>query len=91
MSPPAPLREKVKKEITLSLSKRTIILKFLSFQALGALVTLTFCPQFGIGFIDGHGISHFFRMFGEWACAAFCGSLFLSSGTIFASFAMNQD
>lgn len=89
--PPVALREAVRKDITLSFHLRSIILRFLSFQLLGALISISFCPQFGIGFIDGHGITHHLRMVGDWACASFCGSLFLSSGMLTAFLGMKAE
>jgi hypothetical protein len=81
-TPPKSLSAITQKDIILSFQKQTILTKFLFFQILGALITLTFCPQFGVGFVEGHGITHFFKSIGDWACAAFCGSLFLSAGMI---------
>lgn len=80
--PPVDLNQVTKKDIQLSFQKKSILSKFLIFQLIGACFTLAICPQFGIGFSEGHGIAHYFRMVGDWACAAFCGSLFLSSGMI---------
>jgi hypothetical protein len=80
--PPVDLNISTKKDIQLSFHKKNILTKFLIFQIIGACFTLSICPQFGIGFVEGHGIAHHFRMIGDWACAAFCGSLFLSAGMI---------
>jgi hypothetical protein len=81
----------VKKDIQLSFRKKEILLKFLGYQILGALFSLSFCPQFGIGMNTGHNISHYFMQFGMWACAAFCGSLFLSSAAIVAFVGMKGE
>ncbi|MES2525666.1 MAG: hypothetical protein V4598_01210 [Bdellovibrionota bacterium] len=81
----------VKKDIQLSFRKKEIILKFIGFQILGALFSLSFCPQFGLGMNNGHNISHFFMQFGMWACAAFCGSLFLSTGAVVAFLGMKGE
>lgn len=90
-APPAPLKALTHKDILLCLNKKNIITKFIFFQLIGALITLTFCPQFGIGLPEGHGIAHYFRMLGDGACAAFCGSLFLMAGNLFAFFSMGSD
>lgn len=90
-SPPSAIRDAVKKDITLSFHKNSIIFKFLSFQLLGALFSMSFCPQFGLGLIEGHGVTHHLRMIGDWACASFCGSLFLSSGMLFAFMGMKAE
>jgi hypothetical protein len=81
----------VKKDIQLSFRKKEIILKFIGYQILGALFSLSFCPQFGIGMNTGHNISHYFMQFGMWACAAFCGSLFLSTGALVAILGMKGE
>ncbi len=80
--PPEKLILSTKKDILLSFHKKSILTKFILFQVIGACFSLSICPQFGIGFAEGHGIAHYFRMMGDWACAAFCGSLFLSAGMI---------
>lgn len=90
-SPPAQLRALTHKDILLSLKRNSILFRFLTFQLVGALITLIFCPQFGIGFAEGHGIAHYFRMLGDSACAAFCGSLFLLAGNLAAFLAMESD
>ena len=66
----------VKKDIQLSFRKKEIILKFIGF---------------GLGMNPGHNISHYFMQFGMWACAAFCGSLFLSTGVIVAFLGMKGE
>lgn len=90
-TPPANLKVLTHKDIVFSLNKKNIILKFLMFQLIGALITLSFCPQFGVGFTEGHGIAHYFRMLGDGACAAFCGSLFLFAGSLSAFLNMDSD
>lgn len=90
-TPPKWLQEVARKDITLSFRSRSIITKFLLFQLIGALFSMSVCPQFGLGLVDGHGISHHFRMIGDWACAAFCGSLFLSSGVAAAFIGMKGE
>lgn len=89
--PPEVFKNAVKKDIALGLKSREIIIKFLGLQLLGALFSMSVCPQFGLGLVDGHGISHIFRMIGDWACAAFCGSLFLSSGLLVAFIGMKGE
>lgn len=90
-APSHELKLVVQKDIQLSFRKNIIILKFIAFQVLGALFSLSFCPQFGLGLNPGHNISHYFMQFGMWACAAFCGSLFLSSGVLVAFLGMKGE
>lgn len=88
---PAYVKEATKKDIQLSFRAKSIIMRFVAFQILGALFSMSVCPQFGLGLVQGHGITHMFRMIGDWACAAFCGSLFLSSGLIVAFIGMKGE
>ncbi|MBY0518146.1 MAG: hypothetical protein K2P81_14655 [Bacteriovoracaceae bacterium] len=89
--PPADLIAVTRKDILFMFNKTSLLSKFILLQTLGALFTLSFCPQFGVGLPEGHGITHILRIYGDGACAAFCGSLFLLSGTALASFVMKQD
>jgi hypothetical protein len=90
-APPEVLSRFVRKDIQLSFYSKSIVLRFLSYQLLGALFSMSVCPQFGLGLVEGHGITHHFRMIGDWACAAFCGSLFLSSGMMVAFIGMKGE
>ncbi len=90
-APPESLNLTVKKDIELSFRRTEIILKFIGYQILGAFFSLSFCPQFGLGMDTGHNISHFFMQFGMWACASFCGALFLSSGAAVAFLGMKGE
>jgi hypothetical protein len=90
-APPALLDTSVRKDITLSFRGRSILMKFLFWQALGALFSMSVCPQFGLGLVEGHGIVHAIRHYGDWVCAAFCGGLFLTSGMLLAFLAMKGE
>ena len=90
-TPPAYLKYAAKKDIELSFRGKSIVMKFLAFQIIGALFSMSVCPQFGLGLVQGHGITHYFRIIGDWACAAFCGSLFLSAGLIVAFIGMKGE
>lgn len=90
-APPVDLKDLTQKDILFTMNKSSILLKFVSLQILGAALTLSFCPQFGAGLPEGHRITHTLRMYGDWACATFCGSLFLLAGSLLASIAMNSD
>ncbi len=90
-APPQGLCDRTQKDIKLTFRGHSIVIRFLSFQLIGALITLTFCPQFGLGFSEGHGIAHVFRMLGDSACAIFCGSLFLLAGNVTAFLFMDAD
>lgn len=89
---PGALSELTRRDIVLSFNGSSILWRFIGFQVLGAIISLSFCPQFGLSFfVEGHGITHGLRMIGDWACALFCGSLFLSMGLIIAMLFMKAD
>lgn len=91
-TPPTHLKELARKDILLSFHARALMIKFLSYQVLGAIISLSFCPQFGMSFfVEGHGITHHLRMIGDFACALFCGSLFLSVGSVIALLSMKGE
>lgn len=90
-SAPLHIKEAAKVDIRLSFRSKSIILRFLSFYLLGALFSMSVCPQFGLGLVQGHGITHAFRMIGDWACAAFCGTVFLSAGMLVAFIGMKGE
>jgi hypothetical protein len=91
-NPPAALKKMAQLETSLTLKGRVVLARFIAFQILGGLISLIICPQFGFSFfVEGHGITHVFRMMGDWACALFCGSLFLSMASIIAIFSMKKE
>ena len=89
--PPKALSLLAERDILLSFKAKSIIGRFLLFQLLGALFSMSVCPQFGMGLVDGHGITHVFRMISDVACAAFCGSLFFSAGAVMAFIGMKGE
>lgn len=78
----------VKNDIHFMFHKKMILSKFIVFQICGAALSLFFCPQFGLGAGESHGIVHHLKMMGDWACAAYCGSLFFTSGLVMSSLGM---
>ncbi len=87
-APPALVKAQAKADVLLSFRGTQIVFKFFLFELLGALFSMAVCPQFGLGLVEGHGLAHSFRAFGDGACAAFCASLFLSSGLVVAFIGM---
>lgn len=85
------LKALARKDILLSFKKRKIISRFVFFQLLGGLLSLTICPQFGLGLAEGHGISHYFRGWGDGACAVFCAFVFLTSGALISYIGMKGE
>lgn len=92
-TPSSHLRGKVISMIRdeIKIFKRMTFAKFIMFQSMAALITLLVCPQFGIGPLGGgHGISHVFVNYGQWACAAFCGVFFMGASSGLAYFFLNK-
>lgn len=64
-----------------------VLPRFFGVNIAVALLTLTICPQFGIGPVGGgHGIAAFFMEINMTACALFCGSFFIGFSTLIATF-----
>lgn len=92
-APPVALKETTRKDVSLSFQGRAILGRFIGYQVLGAIISLAFCPQFSLSFFnvaDSH-FTHELHHYGEWACALFCGSLFLTCGTMLAFFFMKGE
>lgn len=82
---PPHLTARVMEYAEVELAPRSTLIQFYLTMALGALVTLLFCPQFGIGPLGGgHGITHWVMSLGPWVCGAFCGAVFLGAGALAA-------
>lgn len=65
-------------------SKFQVWQKSLMLHIAALVVTLTVCPQFGLGPLGGgHGIMHIVMDYGELACAAFCAGFFFSTALAF--------
>lgn len=66
--------------------------KLASIHFLSAIVTLSFCPQFGIDpFQTQSSLPHLFMSYGMWACGLFCGVLFFSIGSALSTLLLSQD
>lgn len=65
--------------------KLTLIQGFIGF------ITMLFCPQFEFSLTNNYDLFHYFHMtFGHEVCMIICGSIFLGSGAIFASYLLNE-
>ncbi len=73
-------------------SLKTTSAKLFGLHAVAAVIVFIFCPQLGVGaMIGGHGLMHFFMQFGPVACAALCGSIFLSTSALFATVFLTRE
>jgi hypothetical protein len=71
--------------VTWVFAKTTLI------QLFGGVVSLLFCPQFGIGISEGQGLMPFLMKFGEGVCMLGCGALFGGFGLLAASFLLRPE
>lgn len=86
--------EKIKAN-TLALSrcefrKNEILTKGSIALALGLVLSLIVCPQFGFGVPNGHGISHVFWVISPGLCALFCGVFLYLCGVLTLGVALNR-
>lgn len=63
-----------------------VFFKLLMSQGFIAVITMLFCPQFGLSLTNKYELFHYFHhTFGESICMLICGSIFMGSGAVFAS------
>lgn len=66
--------------------------KLMGIHALVTVFTLSVCPQFGFRILgEGMGLMHVFSALGEWGCLVACGSFFVGSSILAASFLLSRD
>lgn len=59
--------------------------KLAGIQLITGIITLLFCPQFGLSFSQGPGLMSLLMSFGETVCMAGCGAVFLVESTLAAT------
>lgn len=68
-----------------------VFFKLTLIQGFIGLVTMLFCPQFNFSLTNNYDLFHYFHLnFGHSICMILCGSIFLGSGAIFASYVLTQ-
>jgi hypothetical protein len=69
---------------------KTLVRYFITLLV-GAMITLSVCPQFGVGPIGGgHGIVHVVMSYGPVVCASFCAVFLFSISTLLAMLVLNS-
>lgn len=94
VAPPRALSEQLTSWVKNQLhpSALAVSLKLLVVHLFSSAITLTVCPQFGIGPVGGgHGLMGFVMSFGHQACALFCGALFLGTTAIVSQFVLRPE
>lgn len=92
--PPPELSHAVRSQIMNSLnpSSWSVLGKLTVIHIVSASVTLLVCPQFGFSPLGGgYGLLHFFMRWGVFACATFCGTLFLGTTALVSQLVMSPE
>jgi hypothetical protein len=72
-------------------TRRQVLVKLLVLHAAALVLTLTVCPQFGLGPLGGgHGIMHVVMKYGEAACAVFCATVLFGTTLAMAGLFLNR-
>ncbi len=80
----------VRSELNPSLQR--IFAKGLAIHAVVAVISLIFCPQFGIGFLSrGDGLMAVYMTLGPAWCALFCGATFLGLSSLLTAFLLKPE
>lgn len=94
VSPPPALSASILARVRSDLSPppNRVLFKLLWIHIGAAVVTLSFCPQFGLGFFDrNHGVMSFAMRYGHWACEIGCGGIFLGLTALASAILMSRE
>lgn len=65
----------------ISLNPKSLLVKFFTLNLIGAMATLSICPQYGFGpFAFSAGIMNVIMSYGPVVCGIFCASIFFFGG-----------
>ena len=72
-------------------SHKIVFFKLTSIQGFIGFITMLFCPQFNLSLTNNFDLFHYFhKTFGHSICMMICGSIFLGSGAVFATYILSQ-
>jgi hypothetical protein len=94
VSPPAYLDDKVIKFVRSELNPSSwlVFSKLSLLHFLGGLITLSFCPQFGVSLLgNDYGLTKYLFKLGPYGCTVACGALFIGITIILASLFLNEE
>ena len=91
--PPANLSSSIKENVHkwLHPSQVLVFSKLFAIHFAMSLVTLSLCPQFGIGFSNSSLIFSFFSSLGYVACMSLCGAFFVLFSLLIASLILKPE
>lgn len=82
---PSDVYNKTLSYLLVCLNPRKTLFKFYSTNLLGALLTVSICPQYGFGPLGGEtGALNYIMDFGPVWCGIFCASFFMAGGNLFS-------
>ncbi|MFW7377242.1 MAG: hypothetical protein ACOH5I_00360 [Oligoflexus sp.] len=92
-APPEHVEQRTQQQIARSLRREgpVALAKFLFCHVFAAALTLSICPQFGLGPVFANGLSHYFMAIGTWACALWCSAIFFGTGALACKLVLNID
>ena len=93
ISPPKEFSQNIMKKVSRDLnpSSISVFFKIGIIHLIVGSITLIFCPQFGLGFLSGMGIMHFFMSLGSMGCSILCRSLFLGFSALTISLILRPE
>lgn len=93
VAPPPRLSASVRSRISESLnpSPWIVFAKLALFVFFGGLVSLSFCPQFGLAFSEPSALMKYMMSFGMYACQLACGSIFVGGSSFAAAFVLRLE
>lgn len=93
ISPPKEISQIILEKVSKDLNPTSIsvFFKIGIIHLIVGSITLIFCPQFGLGFLSGMGIMHFFMSLGSVGCSILCGSLFLGFSALTISLILRPE
>jgi hypothetical protein len=93
ISPPKEISQSIIEIVSRDLNPTpiSVFFKIAIIHLIMGTITLVFCPQFGLGFLSGMGIMHFFMSLGSLGCSILCGSLFLGFSALTISFILRPE
>jgi hypothetical protein len=66
--------------------------KLFSVHAFVGVLTMLFCPQFGLSLTNNYELFHYFHLtFGMAICTALCAGIFMGTGALVAGFVLNSN
>jgi hypothetical protein len=88
---PSAVYNRTLKYLEVSLNPKPLLLKFYCLNLIGALLTVTICPQYGFGPMGGElgFISSIMHMGPIW-CGLFCATIFFAGGNILSYLFLNS-